>query len=122
MSVFKPYEAEVVRTLALSALSSTDIEQLIATASLVSYEYTRVGYFLTVKHPVIPKNRVVCNRPILSGKSGNVDASFVLFLENGELTFECCSCGNLPEDFREHSVHLSEIDAHGTERRTLGDW
>src|SRR5262245_3149769 len=91
MTVLRPHEAQVVRLLASSHLPPDVIEDVIATASFVSLDETGCGYFLEVKHARLPTKRVVCNTPLLLGQAGELSCGFVLFLENGHLTFECHS-------------------------------
>lgn len=84
------------------------IEDLLATASLVSCEHTAVGYFLTVHHPALPASRVVCNEPMIEGRAKDIECGFVVFLEGGELTLECHSWGDspLPADLRERPLAI----------------
>jgi hypothetical protein len=114
MSAFKPFEVEVLRLLAQSAISPPELARLIADGKLVAYEHTGVGYFLTVSHQALPAKRVVCHRPFVIGKAGDVGVGFVLFFENGQLLFECHNWGerlDVPENFRELSVQISTTDA-----------
>jgi hypothetical protein len=117
MSAFKPFEVEVLRLLAHSAISPSELERLIADGKLVDYEHTGVGYFLTVSHQALPAERVVCHRPVVVGKAGDVDVGFVLFFENGQLLFECHNWGerlDVPENFREQIVQIGTTDAQQT--------
>ena len=93
-------------------VSSEKLTDIIQNAEFVGYEYTGSGYYLTVRHPNLPKDRIVCSKPIIVGESENIQCGFVVFLENNELTIECHSWGELeiPENFREKSIQLREFD------------
>jgi hypothetical protein len=107
MSVFRPFECEVLRILAPSALSPEQIEAIIVSSELVSYEHSGVGYFLTVKHASLPEKRVVCDEPMVVGDAaGDVQCCFILFIENSELMLECVTVGqvDVPEGIRDMAV------------------
>lgn len=72
------------------------------------YEFTGVGYFITIKDPLLPASRTVYDEPIIIGKTKDVeDVSFVLFVENNELVFECFSyVGTIPSDIRNRNIVL----------------
>ena len=108
MSVFMGFEQQVIRTLLSRQMEADQVEAVVNSASHVSYESTGVGYFLTVRHPTLPLERVVCSEPTITGRSGGLSCGFVVFLENGELTLECHSWGDasIPEDFRTRQVEV----------------
>jgi hypothetical protein len=85
MGVLKDYEREVLYTLASSTLSQRQLEAVAEEGELVSYEYTGCGYFLTLRHESLPKERVVCDRPVLSGSAGGLNCGFVIFIETASL-------------------------------------
>jgi hypothetical protein len=109
MSAFKDFERAVVKMLVGRNMSESQLESLLDSGSVVSYEHTGVGYFLTVRHPTVPSERVVCHRPPVIGKADDVECGFVVFLEGGELTLECYSwtATEVPEDFRERRVDVA---------------
>ncbi len=108
MTVFREFERNAVRTLVGSSLPEGDLEEVLASAVLVSCQHTGSGYFLTVRHAAVPEERTVCHRPLLIGRTGGLDCGFVVFLEGGELTLECHSWGaELPEDFRDRQVEIT---------------
>ncbi len=109
MSVFVNFEEEVIDKLLKGSLTPDVISSLKQDGSLVSYEYTGYGYFLNVAHPLLPEIRMVCSEPIVIGTSGDILASFVIFIENHHLTFEGFPLeGNaLPPSFRQLEVHIS---------------
>jgi hypothetical protein len=85
------------------------VENVLASSELVSYEYSGCGYFLTVRHPCLPRIRTVLDKPTVLGKSGAVEGGFLVFIENGELMLECytASAAEIPEDFREQHVVIN---------------
>ncbi len=108
MSVFRDFERDVVKTLVGRRRPEREVEAVLASASLVSLEHTGFGYYLTVRHPVIQEQQIVCDQPALIGKFGDVYCGFVVFLGGGELTLECHAWGGdpIPEDFREQKVEI----------------
>lgn len=110
MERFTEFEREVVKTLVRSHIPADQVEALLDSASFLSYDHTGSGYFLTVRHPSLPLARVVCDRPLLVGRSGSIACGFVVFLENGQLTLECHAWGPeaMPEDFRVRRVDIEE--------------
>jgi hypothetical protein len=108
MSVLRDYEREVLYTLATDVLSPRQLAAVADEGELVGYEYTGCGYFLTVRHASLPRERIVCDSPVLSGSAGGVNCGFVVFIEGGELTIECHPWGEgVPEDFRDREVELT---------------
>jgi hypothetical protein len=113
MGVFSPYEILVLQKLLEARYDREQIETIVKDAMFVSLEHTGVGYFLTVTHPLMPAARIVCSAPTLTGRFQHVLCGFVLFLEGGELTFECFSYpssanadGFVPEDIRDQPVEI----------------
>ena len=105
MTVLRPHEAQVVRLLASSQLPSEILEDVIATASFVRLSETGWGYFLEVEHPQLPKKRVVCSKPLLLGRAGDLTCGFVLFLEDCHLTLECHGWVDaIPAGFRARDI------------------
>lgn len=111
MSAFKDFERKAVRMLAGSCMPDNQLDSLLDSADLVSYEYTGVGYFLTVRHSAVPftSKTVVWDRPVVIGRGGGIECGFLVFLENGTLTLECHSWGDdaFPEKFREQEVEVA---------------
>jgi len=111
MSVLTEYEKTVVHLLASRVLTREQVDAVIREATLVEYEYTGCGYFLTITHPCLPMARSVCNTPKLSGSADGIFSGFIIFIENGHLTIECHSWGDVdvPEWFRERNVQVAAI-------------
>lgn len=60
MSVFKAFEAEVLTRLVAPVLGRPLVDSLLGESTLASYTYSGTGYFLTVRHPRLPAERLVC--------------------------------------------------------------
>jgi hypothetical protein len=108
MSIFSEFERKVVTTLICGHMNADQVTTVLDTASLVSYDHTGVGYFLTVQHPSLPSKRTVYDKPLLIGISGDVECGFVIFIEDSQLTLECHNwgLGEIPKDFRKKSVEI----------------
>src|SRR6185503_20966807 len=95
MDALREYERKVIETLTKHVLPRA-VLSAVTTSAPVTVEHTGAGYFLTVRHPGLPKGRMVCNNPILMGKSQGVETGFVVFLEDHQLTLECHAWGSEP--------------------------
>jgi hypothetical protein len=97
-----------MRHLLGSDLSATWLERLETEATLVSYEYSGCGYFVTVAHSMLPAERMVYSEPPVVGTAEEVEAGFLVFVENGELMLECHSWGvnEVPAEFRDKNVRI----------------
>jgi hypothetical protein len=111
MSILREYEKTVVHLLASGVLSPQRLEAVILEGKLVEYDYTGSGYFLTIKHDDLPIERIVCDTPKLTGSADGIVSGFVVFIEDGELTIECHSWGEVvvPEWFRDRDVQVAAI-------------
>jgi len=109
MSGFKDFEREAVKLLVGKSIPDVRLNSLLDSAEVVSYDHTGAGYFLTVRHPAVPSKRVVCDRPLIVGRVGDIECGFVVFLEGGALTLECHSWGDneILEGFRELQVEIA---------------
>ena len=106
MTAFLPFEAEAIRLMAAGALTATTLDEVLAVDDVQRYEYTGSGYFLNVKHRDLPAETMTLAEPFVVGIAGDVQAGFVVFLGDGELTLECHTWGelNVPADFRQREV------------------
>lgn len=106
MGEFRIFERLVLHLLVAPRLGTETVEAIERDAELVSYEYSGVGYFLTVKHPSLPRERIVCDKPNIVGRSGNIQSGFVVFIENGELMLECHTWVEIdvPANFRDQTI------------------
>jgi hypothetical protein len=107
VQALREYERKVIEILTKPVLPAP---VLVAVTSLEpeSVEHTGVGYFLTLRHPALPKERIVCDEPMLLGRSDGVETGFVVFLENNQLTLECHSWGDdqVPASYRDQDVEI----------------
>lgn len=80
---------------------------------MVSYDYSGSGYFLTVSHPRLPTERSVYSEPAVVGNYEDVQAGFVVFVQDNELMLECHTWGavEVPSDYRDKDVKISVLFA-----------
>jgi hypothetical protein len=111
MSNLREYEKTVVQLLASGVLSPQQLDAVIREGRLVEYDYTGCGYFLTIKHDDLPAERIVCDTPKLTGRADGIISGFIVFIEDGELTIECHTWGevDVPEWFRDRDVRVAAI-------------
>jgi hypothetical protein len=110
MSHFRPFEVEALHHLVDPVLGSEKTSTIAREAELVGYEYSGCGYFVTVKHELLPKERVVCGATMVVARAGEVEGGYIAFLENGELMLECYTAGavDVPEGFRNSRVEITQ--------------
>ena len=107
MPILKEYEKKVIELLVDGVLSPAVLSSFMANAELVSYEFTGCVYFLTLSHPDLPEERIVCATPHAIGVGAGIDTGFVVFLESHELTLECYSWGSdAPETYRDQEIQI----------------
>jgi hypothetical protein len=109
MAAFRPFEIEAIRLMAEGVLSAAQLKILAQMDEPLRYEHTGCGYFLTVAHASFPDHRCTLSEPAVVGTAGEVQAGFIVFLGENELTLECHTWGavDVPEDFRDRSVEIS---------------
>jgi hypothetical protein len=104
----KDFEKEAIRLLTAGIVPTTVIEGVLTEAQSIQYEYTGCGYFLTLFHPSLPRERIVCHKPLVLGRSRGIDSGFVVFLQDHHLTLECHSYEkDVPESYREQDVRVT---------------
>jgi len=59
MNVFRPFEEKALRLLCTAALGEAALDGICTGSELVGYSHSRVGYFLTVRHALLPAACVV---------------------------------------------------------------
>lgn len=89
LPVLKPHEKTIIELLTAQVLSEEMRKSVFEEATLVSFEETGCGYFLTLAHPKLPTDRTVCNEPTVLGLAQDVASAFIIFLQDKELTIEC---------------------------------
>jgi hypothetical protein len=109
MKPFRPFEEDTLRLLVGPVLGTHVVESIISSSELVSYEYSGAGYFITVKHHVLPLTRTVIDYPIITGKAGDFVGGYLVIIENGELMLECYTVGRdfVPANFRDLQVNVA---------------
>jgi hypothetical protein len=109
MKLFREFEKQVLRLLVTPQLGADAVEAIERDAELVNFDHSGVGYFLTVSHPRITTGRVVCNKPMITGRFHSTLCGFIVFIENGELTLECYAFGDdtVPKDIRDLEIVVS---------------
>ena len=109
MSVLRAFEEKVIDLLTKRVLSPEILAEVKQGAEVVSYNYTGHGYYLKLRHPKLPQERVVCDRPVLKGVTEGLETGFLVFLQNHELTLECFPYGPdpVPEHYRERNVEVT---------------
>jgi len=109
MPAFRDFELRAIALLAQGVLTASELELLREIAAPSRHEYTGCGYYITVAHPALPQAPRTLSAPVVVGSAGTVEAGFVVYLGEGELTLECHSWGDVdvPEDFRDRDVAIS---------------
>ncbi len=97
----RDYEKEIIsKLLSESGYAAVDIP---AREQDVSIIYTGVGYYLSFQNDTIPEERIVLDRPVISGYLGDTQVGFVAFMENSTFTLECYTYnGHIPENCRDN--------------------
>ena len=106
MSAFRPFEIQAIRLMANAVLPQDLLAEVLAADEADRYEHTGYGYYLTVRHPKLPLERKSLSDPPVAGVANEIQAGFVVYLGNAELTLECHTWGevDVPPDFREMDV------------------
>ncbi len=109
MGIFKPYEELVLDLLVSDVLSPEQLQAVKEEGVLLQDHHTGCGYFFSVTHACLPLNRRVCHTPIIIGKAGDIECTFLVFIDKGHLTIECATAGidSIPLNFRELDVKVS---------------
>jgi len=83
----KDFEKNIINEL-LQAAKLIDIDLSNTNETI---EYSGSGYFITIKDPTLPKQRIVLDIPKLNGMLGNIEVGYLAFIENSEILLECYS-------------------------------
>ncbi len=108
----QPFEIEVLRIMTRGILSPGVLEAALKAGEFVSYEYNGYGYYLTFCHPRIPAERIVCgDSPVVVGDNNNIEAGFVVFIEENQIRLECFPFDgtSIPETLRRQTVQIRRI-------------
>lgn len=108
---FVSFEVDVLSRLTRDTLSPESLQAVLRHGIRVSFELSSAGYFLTVRHPSLPRARVVLHEPAVVGEAEGVSCGFLVFIQDGELCLECHSWGiaSLPTDIRQRLLVISEV-------------
>jgi hypothetical protein len=106
MTHFRAFEVKALRLLGNATLGAVAVEAVCRDAEFVSYKYSGVGYFLTVRHHLLPTTRVVLDQPIVVGEVGDVTGSYLAFVQDNELMLEYAATTDVPENFRDLPVRV----------------
>ena len=108
MTVFRNFEVEALQLILRDVFGPEQLAAIIAFDGEAICEYTGCGYFLTVRHPMLPEKRSTLDRPIVMGEAGDVTCGFLVFLGGGELMLECHTWDtvDVPENFRDLEVRV----------------
>lgn len=109
MPAFRDFEMDAIRLMAAGVLTEAQLRAVKEADKPCRYNYTGSGYFLTVAHASLPTEQRTLSDPPVVGNAGEVQAGFVVFLGDQEVTMECHTWGaiDVPEDFREQRVLVS---------------
>ncbi len=110
MKNLRQHEKIVIDILTSGIISAETINDIKKNPTILSYDVTGKGYFITVQHPNLPKERIICDKPIVIGVCNGIETAFVIFIENNQLTFECHGWGNdlIPRDYRELNIKIKK--------------
>jgi hypothetical protein len=109
LTSLRAYEIAVIERLTEGVLAPEMLQAVIRDGEFVEYDYTGYGYYLTYRHEMLPSERIVCSELGIVAGAGEVEAGFVLFLEDSELMLECYPISGeppIPPDFRDQPVIL----------------
>ena len=108
MGAFRPFELQAIALMATGVLSESQLA-LLRRLEAASYEYTGSGYYLKVSHPSLPQQTKTLSEPAVIGAAGDIQAGFVVYLDQHQLTLECHTWGavDVPGDFRDRQVQIS---------------
>lgn len=112
MIMLKDYEKRVISLLTSQILSSDQLDNVLRGGLSVGFEdFEGSGYFLHIRHLILPKERIVCSEPIVIGETENITCGFVIFIENGELSLECHDWGeaDICENFRDKDIQIRQV-------------
>jgi hypothetical protein len=97
----KEFEKEIIFAL-LANSECSDIALPLA-ENQTTFEFTGAGYFISFENDQLPKHRVVLDKPVITGRLGEVDVGYIAFIENSELILECYTLSEgITEESREN--------------------
>lgn len=112
MEGINDYERKVIKLLTSEVLNNVQLENVLSGGESIDFEdHNGSGYFINIHHFSLPKERIVCDKPIVIGELENITCGFVIFIENGALSLDCSDWGesNIPVDFRKKDVQIRPV-------------
>lgn len=106
MTFFRPFEEKALRLLCTAALGEATLDAICTGSEFVSYSYSGVGYFLTVRHALLSEARIVLSKPIIVGEVDEVTGTYLVFIKDNELMLEYAATTDVPENFRDLAVRV----------------
>ncbi len=106
MNTLRPFERDAIKLLGAATPHRDTLARLLSADVPVEYEYTVVGYFITISSPELPLAREILTEPFVLGELPGVSCGFIAFLGNQELMLECHTWtdADIPPDFRDQAV------------------
>ena len=104
----KPHEIEIIDILASDVISSDTMNNIKTNPTVKDCHSTGHGYFIIIANPNLPAERIVCDKPIITGECNGVLSTFLIFIEEHELTIECAGIGDVepPKDYRDWNINV----------------
>ncbi|MFK5947959.1 MAG: hypothetical protein QM500_04200 [Methylococcales bacterium] len=104
----KPHEIRVIEMLVSDVISSETLNIIKRNPNITDYNVTGHGYFLTIVNTDLPIERIVCHTPMIIGECNGVESTFLIFIEEHELTIECAGMSEIepPEDYRDWDINV----------------
>ena len=106
MTHFRPFEVKALQLLCSATLGDIVMDAIRSDSEFVSYCYSGVGYFLTVRHHLLPTARIVLSQPIVVGEVGDVTGSHLAFIQDNKIMLEYAATTDVPENFRDLPVRV----------------
>ncbi|MEO7432228.1 MAG: hypothetical protein ABIR62_09405 [Dokdonella sp.] len=113
MDHFRSFEIEALMLLGAEILGEALVNAVVRDAEFVSYDYSGVGYCLTVRHHHLPSTRIVLHEPMVLGRVGEMLGSYLAFVEHHELMLEYAGFADVPDNIRDLDVQV-EVQANAT--------
>ena len=108
MEELKSHEQIVLDILVSNVIAEDTLKDIKRNPIFPEYDVTGHGYFLTLRHPSLPLESIVCDKPMIIGECDGIETGFVVFIENGELTIECHGWDDskIPRNYRELDIQI----------------
>ncbi|WP_139163971.1 hypothetical protein [Desulfoluna spongiiphila] len=103
------YERNVIGLLCNEALPNSILYNALNHPKRIECKFTGAGYYLDIYHKDLPLDRIVCDKPIVTGKYQGIEVGFIIFIEKGTLCLECYNYGSkgVPPEIRHGIVEVA---------------